>query len=508
MIFPINYIIWEGFMFGVNLRHVFILLNAIFLSVFFPSAQVYAEPMIYAQASKEEYKGPQSDPLDPVPARTRALKLKETRGDQPVDSGTLFNPAISIILDGVYANFSQERDNPAGFGVDHSHSEDDDHGHRVEEGFQLREAELSLSGSVDPYFDMLATAALTSSDIELEEAYVTTRALPHGFQLKAGKFYSDIGYINKQHIHDWLFVDRTWMEEFIFGEEGLNEVGLQVSWVAPTSTYIRLGAEVLEGSSEGVANFIGSGDHESITILPGDDNLPQLISYEADKGFDDSAGPRLFTGFAKIAPNLGYNHALQLGVFGGYAREYQMEEIHSSLRLETWDGEAWFSGVDAVYKYDGGGKIGHGNFVLQGEYVFRELNLNYKSREFIDFDTLALTGPAGDPDIRDQKWQQDSLYVQAVYGFLPRWNMGARFDAVGLTNKIFDEERDDEGRRGSTRESLDASFRYTGQVTYAPTEFSRLRMQLARNDIRGGHNSWDLLLQCNISLGVHGVHAF
>jgi len=111
-------------------------------------------------------------------------------------------------------------------------------------------------------------------------------------QIKAGKFLSDVGYINRQHPHSWDFVDQPWMREFLFGDEGLNETGVQLSWVAPTAQYTRLGVEVLEGENEGVANHLG----------------------DSEPGLEGSAGPRLVTAFASFAPNLGYDHALQLGV--------------------------------------------------------------------------------------------------------------------------------------------------------------------------------------------------
>ena len=460
-----------------------------------------------AERAVVERRGPQRDPLDPAPARTRALQLG---GDAAVTSGTAFNPAISVILDGTYGYFSSDIDEPPGFDFGHSHGHSHGHGghgHGVEEGFNLREAELTFTGSVDPYFDMMVMASITASDIELEEAYITTSSLPAGLQVKAGKFLSDVGYINKQHIHDWYFVDQPWMRELMFGDEGLNEVGVQLSWLAPLPTYTRFGVEVLEGTSSGVANFVGDGRHEMVTVLPGEDNQPVRNRWRAHKNLNDKNGPRLFTGFVKWAPDLGFDHAMQLGAFGGYSRIWQNEEGHSSGRLETWDGDSRFIGADLVYKYGRGGLMGHGNFVLQAEYVLRELDVEYQSRQFTNFSTLALTGPADDPDQRDQRWRQDAFYLQGVYGFAPRWNAGLRVDGVGLTNRAFDDGRDSMGRRGM-RDDVGASWRYSGQVTFAPTEFSRLRGQISYNDLDDGHSAWQFLLQYNMSLGVHGAHAF
>jgi len=209
---------------------------------------------------------------------------------------------------------------PAGFGEgheeengDHGH---DEHGHGVEEGFQLRETELAISGAIDPYLDASVTAAIGEDGIELEEAYLLTTALPAGLQIKAGKFLSDVGYINRQHPHSWDFVDQPWMREFLFGDEGLNETGVQLSWVAPTAQYTRLGVEVLEGENEGVANHLG----------------------DSEPGLEGSAGPRLVTAFASFAPNLGYDHALQLGVSGGFTDAFQQRHEHDGS-VETLRGQ-------------------------------------------------------------------------------------------------------------------------------------------------------------------------
>lgn len=478
------------------------------------SAEVVAQAET-PESTRDRQAGPARDPLDPVPARTRAMQLGG--GDQRVGAGTRFNPAMSVILDGLYYNeLSGHVDELGGFdaGHDHGHGHGDDHGLRS--GFQMREVEFALSGTVDPYFDAFVMFAFENGEVDLEEAYITSRNLPAGLQLKAGHFLSDIGYINKQHTHDWTFVDRPWMNELLFGDHGLQETGIQMSWMPATRSYTRFGVELLNGNSSGVAPYIGSGDHEIVTVLPGDpengDFSPDRNRWRADTGFDDVSGPRLATIFAKWAPNLGYDHALQLGAFAGQSRAYQRDEAHSSGRYETWDGDASFWGVDAVYKRDGDGVLGHRNFLLQFEYATREIDATYMSRQFSDFSTLELTTRGGTPDTTEQRWKQDGFYLQAVYGIAPRWNWGVRVDGMGLTNNAYADHSDG---RGLPTE-FETSWRYSTQLTYAPTEFSRFRAQINNVEMGGEHghddhdhhDAWELMLQYNISFGVHGAHAF
>ena len=431
-----------------------------------------------------------------------------------VTSGTQFNPSISVILDAVYFNeFSGEIEGPAGFDDGHDHGHGDDHGHgEVENGFNLRETEVTLTASIDNYLDGVAVLAIDGeSGIEVEEAYILTRSLPAGLQLKAGRFLSDIGYINRQHPHDWDFVDRPLVSEHLFGNHGLQENGLQLSWLAPTAFYSRFGVEVLQGENSGVANHVGSGSH-TVTGYDTDTDGPNDGSRarsQVDYGLRDESGPRLVTAFAKFSPDLGFNHAAQFGLSGGSASAWQNVETHGSGRVDVWDGDAWFAGVDAVYKYDAGRSFGQGNWTVQAEYFYREIDATYQNRNPDAWDN--------DPDAGwniDNEWsgkaKQDGVYLQTLYGFAPRWNIGLRAEALGLTNDSLEANRSE-----NEFESFDTSWRYSAQVSFMPTEFSRLRLQVnhydyAHDDDDDHHNdgAWAVMLQYNMSLGAHGAHQF
>jgi hypothetical protein len=383
-------------------------------------------------------------------------------------SGTAFNPAISVIIDGKYYN-----DNRRGGAADileqaqgfhGGHGAEDEHGHgELARGFNLDETELVFSASVDNYFDAVATLSLRNNGIEIEEAFGRTRSLPAGLQLTFGKFFSGIGYINQQHPHAWSFADQVLPYRLIFGDEGLNEVGLQLTWLPPLPVYTLFGIEALQGKNEGLA----------ATLDPAED-------------LDDKAGPRLFTGFVKVAPDLGFKHAAQFGLFGGVSRLHQ--ESHGAD--EVLEGDAWFAGADAVYKYDAGREYGRGNLVLQGEYIYRVKD-------------LAVAAHADVNEIgEEEKFTQDGFYVQGVYGLAPRWTAGLRYEMVGLTNKI---------REEAGTENLDDSRRYAAALTFNPTEFSRLRLQYTRGDFAtdAGRDKFNqVFLQFQLALGVHGAHRF
>jgi outer membrane receptor protein involved in Fe transport len=429
-----------------------------------------------------------------------ATEPKPAKGLGAITSGNAFNPQISVILDGNYYHDNQDGAGTEmlgavdGIGHAHGHDHDDGHGHAhggADQGFNFSSAELAVSATVDPYFDAMAMLAIDGDgEVDLEEAWFQTRGLPHGFKIKGGKFLSDIGYINNQHPHQWDFTDQNLAYLNLLGAHGLQETGLQVTWLPAWDYYTLFGLEVLQGDQE----KLGTG----VEI---DDALAHELEEEGlDLGLGErDDGPRLLTAFTKFSPDLGYNHALQIGLWGAWTDQHQElhgelahEEEHDHTPLHALDGDAWMWGLDAVYKYDAGRSHGAGNFKLQGEYLWQRKDLHLTFHE----ENPTLVGA-------ERKFTEDAFYLQGIYGIAPRWQLGLRYDKVGLTNKL------ESG--GSLLRDWDASDRWTAAVTWTPTEFSRLRLQYATADLslEGQRRDLDYVyLQFLMSLGSHGAHKF
>src|SRR2546430_8949286 len=60
---------------------------------------------------------------------------------------------------------------------------------------------------------------------------VQTCALP--ISVKAGRFFSGIGYLNPQHAHTWDFVDNPLAYQAMLGTQ-FGDDGVQLTWLAPT----------------------------------------------------------------------------------------------------------------------------------------------------------------------------------------------------------------------------------------------------------------------------------
>ncbi len=160
-------------------------------------------------------------------------------------NGNAFNPAMSVILNGQYAYHSLKPDDyvRAGFPLAGEAGPG-------AQGLSIGESEVSLAANIDEkFYGQLTLSAETENGqdhVGIEEAFVDATALPAGFTLRAGRFFSDIGYLNSHHAHTDKFSDRPLVyQAFLGGQYG--DDGVQLRWVAPTDLFIELGGEAFRG---------------------------------------------------------------------------------------------------------------------------------------------------------------------------------------------------------------------------------------------------------------------
>ena len=152
---------------------------------------------------------------------------------------------MSAILGGSYASLSED---PADYRIAGFLPAGDEIG-PGDRSFNLGESEVTLSANIDPYFMGSVTFAMTPEDeIEVEEAFFRTLALPSGLTLKGGRFFSGFGYLNEFHAHAWDFVDQPLVYQAFFGGQRAQD-GVQLKWLAPTDLFLELGAESGNGDA-------------------------------------------------------------------------------------------------------------------------------------------------------------------------------------------------------------------------------------------------------------------
>jgi len=412
-------------------------------------------------------------------AVSAALGLPYPAGAQmPIQTGTprgesAFNPGISLILNGTYANLSQD---PTGFKINGFVPTLGEVG-PPNRGLSLGESELTFSGSIDPYFRGTAIVALTpENEAEIEEAYVQTLGLSYGFIAKAGRFFSGVGYLNEIHAHAWDFTDAPLANKVFLGGQ-LGDDGIQLKWVAPTPFYLDIGVEASRGlhftsGPDGGRNKNGTGSGVFFTHVGGD---------------------------------LGTSTAWQAGLSylstSALDRSYDDTDSAGALVTNSFSGKSRLWAVSGVLKWAPNRNPTYTNFKLQGEYFRRRENGD------LTFDTAAAT--AGGTQTGGYSSTQSGLYLQGVHQFLPQWRVGYRYDrldagttAIGLV---------DSGTLTAADFPILAAYnptRNTVMVDWSGSEFSRVRLQFAQDKSRADVTDKQVFLQYIMSLGAHGGHKF
>ncbi|WP_455220803.1 TonB-dependent receptor [Kaarinaea lacus] len=385
-------------------------------------------------------------------------------------SGNEFNPAISVVLEGRYADYTEDFELP-GFQLGGEAG-------IYEKGFSIGHNEVTMSANVDEYFYGMFNVAITREEgetiVEMEEAYIETLGLGEGFTVKGGQFYSGLGYLNSVHDHAQDFADVPLIYAAMFGNH-LLEKGLQLRWLAPTDLYLEFGAEITSG-----AEFPGGANENNNT------GRTLFVNTGGDLSISSSwlAGLSYYTSRFDVREGGGHAH-------GGSTADTDQE---------IQNGETSVAGIDFVYKWAPNGNPRQRNLKIQFEYFMRDEDGQLDYADNIN----SLAGSAG------YEGDQAGFYVQAVYQWMPRWRLGLRYDQLTSDNKLSNASGDFTADELGAATELVTSHdpkRSTLMVDYSASEFSRFRVQYMKDD--SGEISDDrIYLQFIASLGSHGAHKF
>lgn len=374
-----------------------------------------------------------------------------------------FNPSIGLSLDGRYFAQNHEQTLP-GFILQGEAA------HERPEGFSLGHSELTISSNIDQLFYGSMALALSEHEgdieLELEEAFVETTSLSHGLKVKGGKFFSSLGYLNQQHMHQQDFTDRPLAYDAILGGQ-LADTGVQLSAVLPTDFYWQVGGEWLSGQ-----------------------NFP---------GGENSSGVEAFTLFNTLGGDFTRRQSWQLGL-AVYGNQYQNrdalpehdhheEPAGHSHEMAIDDGDNIIGAIGFVYKWR---LSKQQNLQLQSEYLYRKEQGTWL---IVDENEQA-----------DFKSRYHGFYIQGVYQFSQYWRSGLRFDAIkakhqfATSDAVFIAETTLEENPNSTQ-ALTVMF------DYRPSHFSTLRLQVGAND-NGADVQNRVSLQYLMSLGAHTSHSY
>ena len=374
------------------------------------------------------------------------------------------NPAISMVLQGQYADYKQD---PAAYELPGFMLGGE--AGLAEAGFGLGHGELVMSSNIDDMYFGKLTLAIADHDgvteTELEEAYVETLGLDNGFTVKAGRFFSNVGYLNSQHNHAWDFIDAPLVYRGLFGNQLIDD-GIQVRWLAPTDLFFQVGAERGRGERfpAGGASNKGKGSKALFVELGGDIGTSQSWQLGVSHWAAEIAGRQS----------------------GGHAHG-------GGVEIPTYTGESDVTALDVVWKWAPDGNFADRNLKLQFEYFKRNEDGSVEMEN------------SGPPiETTTYKGEQTGWYAQTIYQFMPQWRVGLRYDQLKADNTGSDAlvlagaGLDDEGH-DPQRSSI--------MIDYAHSEFSLVRFQFNRDKSYGKSDN-QFYLQYVMSLGAHGAHQF
>ncbi len=376
------------------------------------------------------------------------------------------NPAVSVILNGIYSNLSQD---PTAFRINGFTPTLGEAGPGVR-GFSLGESELALAANIDHNFRGTLIASISPEDgIGVEEGTIQTLALSYGFTIKAGRFFSGVGYQNQIHAHAWDFSDAPLANKVFLGNQ-LGEDGVQLKWVAPTETYFDVGAEVGRGRQ-----------------------FPAGPAGGRNKNGVSSGNV-----FAHVGGDFGTGMAWQTGIsyLSTSPQDRTFDNLDSSgtrVNTNSFTGNSRLWVLDGILKWAPNYNPTYTDFKLQGEYFRRKEDGN------LTFDTTGTAQTGGFASV------QSGWYLQGVYQFVPMWRVGYRYDRLNSGTTSFS------APLNAADFPILAAYnptRHTVMADWSPSEFSRVRLQFAQDKSRSGVTDKQVFLQYIVSLGAHGAHKF
>ena len=349
-------------------------------------------------------------------------------------------------------------------------------------GFTLGQAEISLAGAIDPYFTGEAhvlTAVNPSTGetaVELEEAFLTSSALPYGLQLEVGHFLTEFGQINPQHPHAWDWIDQPVVNSRMFGGDGMRQAGFRASWLPPTPWFSEFHFGMQNANGVTMASFLGGElahshgdehdqhmDEEEDDHAEGEDNHAEEEDDHAEGSQGNGIAGRPIVaqdvrGFGDFVYLARWKNSFDLtdeltGVFG-------LSGL-SGPNATGRDANTWLYGLDMKWRWRPTGNFnGYPFLTWQTEIMKRDYHAARYTQAADDGDLDSLLG------LTFKDW---GLYTQLLYGFQTNWATGLRYEYAGGSGHSIGGRKNDPFR--------DDRHRLSPLLVWRPSEFSRIRLQ-------------------------------
>jgi len=324
----------------------------------------------------------------------------------------------------------------------------------------LQEAEIQMTAAVDPYWKANLVFAVhpehghAGEDAhagyawDVEVATLDAQRLPWALGLRLGKDYLPFGKQVPLHTHQYAFVRAPIGVRTFLGEHGLTEVGARLSRSVPLPWYADVTGYVVDGRAEGVFDA-GSRDPawgaRWVNLWDLSDTATLELSGSYLRG--------------RQAP--------------GYLQPHPEDAAASAGDLEVW-------GADLTWKW--------------------------VSADFSHGPAATLTAEVIVPRPADFAGDPLGWYVLGQVRFVRSWWLGA---TVGGANRDLPAPpaATDDHEHGLF--AWEKAREYKANLTWVPSEFSYVRLEVARyDDLAGDADDWLFSAQVNFTIGSHPAHLY
>jgi hypothetical protein len=335
--------------------------------------------------------------------------------------------------------------------------------------FEVPSFELFIDGYLNPYARATANIAFEDGEFGAEELYASiVRGLPLDVQIKAGKYLLGFGKLNTAHPHAWSFLNRPLFHQVYFGEEGLNDIGVNFSFIIPTEDfYTTLDLGLFKGDAI-TNNTAGEG---------GDAN-------------DVRGNSLIFVGRLGSFFSIGDFNNLEVGLSGSYGNYAKSSfYIPDSINFLDEALKYLYGGIDFKFKYK---PDSYTSLVIQGEGLINNRD--------------GIRGTELNPVIESITTYGAYFYVD--YQFLKQFSVGAKYD---YTYGVIGDEPSYNTLSNDNMNKTQGIEYWIGYYPIEETLALRLGAQhlifdLADNLKRDSETTIEL--QMLFSLGPHKAHQF
>ncbi|WP_374661551.1 hypothetical protein [Inhella sp.] len=335
-----------------------------------------------------------------------------------------------------------------------------------DQGLQLGHSDLSATGPVGPWLRAYLGAVVETHDGKLEkgieEAFLETTALPYGLRARAGRFASQVGYLNQQHQHADDFSERPLLYRAFFGGHW-NDDGVRLNMTLPTPFYWMVGGEAFRGKK----------------LVP--------------ETWDRVKNPGIATLVTKFGGDLGRSQSWQLGL--SYIKSRRVAALEEEHEHHDDGDEGHEEGHEHEHGH-GAAFSGRNTRMLDFTWKWAPSGNNREQQVRVSFETARIT------KINPFSGKGDTHRANAlsvVWRFHPSWEVGARTDSLTVAMP-----HDDHFHKGRLRE--DALM-----LAWKPSHMQALRLQYSRQrDAQEFEHpsKRTLQLQWVLAFGGHGAHSF